>query len=94
LPFVYGNLEFPKDVDFAFPRTTRSAGGDAFEMRRNFLVETAEYVTTNLTQYAQVVILTKPLRLDQVGLALHNFGGEGWLWVDLFADRDEHPRES
>ncbi|MBU2252256.1 MAG: transglutaminase domain-containing protein [Proteobacteria bacterium] len=91
LPFVYGNLEFPEDVDFAFPRVTRSTGGDAFEMPRNFLVETAEYVTTNLTQYAQVVILQKPLRLDKVGLALHNFGGGGWLWVDLFADRDGKP---
>jgi transglutaminase-like putative cysteine protease len=90
-PLLYGNLAFPEDVDFAFPRATRSAGGDAFEMRRNFLVETAEYVTTNLTQYAQVVILQKPVRLDKVGLALHNFGGEGSLWVDVFADRDGKP---
>lgn len=90
-PLVYGNLAFPEDVDFAFPRVTRSSGGDAFEMRRNFLVETAEYVTTNLTQYAQVVILQKPVRLDKVGLALHNFGGEGSLWVDVFADRDGKP---
>ena len=90
-PLIYGNLAFPEDVDFAFPRATRSAGGDAFEMRRNFLVETAEYVTTNLTQYAQVVILQKPVRLDKVGLALHNFGGEGSLWVDVFADRDGKP---
>ena len=91
LPWVYGNLAFPEEVDFAFPRVTRSAGGDAFEMRRNFLVETAEYVTTNLTQYAQVVILQKPVRLETVGLALHNFGGEGSLWVDIFADRDGKP---
>jgi len=93
-PMVYGNLTFPEDVDFAFPRVTRSAGGDAFEMRRNFLVETAEYVTTNLTQYAQVVILQKPVRLEKVGLALHNFGGEGSLWVDVFADRDGKPGPS
>lgn len=90
-PLVYGNLAYPEEVDFAFPRVTRSAGGDAFEMRRNFLVETAEYVTTNLTQYAQVVILQKPVRLEKVGLALHNFGGEGSLWVDIFADRDGKP---
>ena len=90
-PLIYGNLSFPEDVDFAFPRVTSSTGGDAFEMRRNFLVETAEYVTTNLTQYAQVVILQKPVRLEKVGLALHNFGGEGSLWVDVFADRDGKP---
>ncbi|MCE5261943.1 MAG: transglutaminase-like domain-containing protein [Deltaproteobacteria bacterium] len=91
VPLVYGNLAFPEGVDFAFPRVTRSAGGDAFEMRRNFLVETAEYVTTNVTQYAQVVILQKPVRLETVGLALHNFGGEGALWIDIFADRDGKP---
>jgi transglutaminase-like putative cysteine protease len=91
VPFVYGNVAFPEDIDFAFPRVTRATGGDAYEMRRNFLVETAEYVTTNLTQYAQVVVLQKPIRLDKVGLALHNFGGDGWLWVDIFADRDGKP---
>lgn len=90
-PLVFGNLAFPEDVDFAFPRETSSAGGDSFEMRRSFLVETAEYVTTNLTQYAQVVILQKPVRLEKVGLALHNFGGEGSLWVDIFSDRDGKP---
>jgi hypothetical protein len=90
-PFVFGNLAFPEDVDFAFPRVTSSTGGEAFEMRRNFLVETAEYVTTNLTQYAQVVILQKPVRLEKIGLALHNFGGEGSLWVDVFADQDGKP---
>ncbi len=90
-PLVYGNLAFPEEVDFAFPRVTSSAGGDAFEMRRNFLVETAEYVTTNLTQYAQVVILQKPARVEKVSLALHNFGGEGSLWVDIFEDRDGKP---
>ncbi|MBN1613425.1 MAG: transglutaminase domain-containing protein [Deltaproteobacteria bacterium] len=86
VPFVYGNIEFPEDVDFAFPRTTTASGADQFEMARNFLVETAEYVTTNLTQYAQVVVLEKPVKLGKIGLALHKFGGEGWLWVDIFQD--------
>ncbi|MDO9585574.1 MAG: hypothetical protein Q7I93_03710, partial [Syntrophales bacterium] len=57
----------------------------------NFLVETAEYVTTKLTQYAQVVVLKKPLSLKKVGMALHNFGGEGWLWADIFQDNDGKP---
>jgi transglutaminase-like putative cysteine protease len=91
VPYRYGNLDFPEGVDFAFPRTTRPTGGGSFEMRRNFLVETAEYVTTNLTQYAQVVVLNKPVRLDSVGLALKAFGGEGSLWVDLFADEGGKP---
>lgn len=91
VPFVFGNLEFPEDVDFAFPRATSAAGADSFEMKKNFLVETAEYVTTKMTQYAQVFILKKPLKLEKVGLALHNFGGDGWLWVDLYADTAGKP---
>ena len=91
VPYVYGNLEFPEDIDFAFPRVTKNTGKDAFEMSRNFLVETAEYVTTKATQYAQVAVLKKPVKLKTVGLALHNFGGEGWLWVDIFKDEDGKP---
>lgn len=91
VPFVFGNLEFPEDIDFAFPRVTKAAGADQFEMSRNFLVETAEYVTTNLTQYAQVVVLRKPVKLRKIGLALHKFGGDGWLWIDVFQDNQGKP---
>ncbi|HOK06027.1 MAG TPA: transglutaminase domain-containing protein [Syntrophales bacterium] len=91
VPFVFGNLDFPEDVDFAFPRTTTASGADVFEMKKNFLVETAEYVTTKVTQYAQVFVLKRPLKLQKVGLALHNFGGDGWLWVDLFEDNGGKP---
>lgn len=90
-PFVFGNMEFPEDVDFAFPRVVKGMDAEQFEMPRNFLVETAEYVTTKLTQYAQVVVLKKPLSLKKVGMALHNFGGEGWLWADIFQDNDGKP---
>jgi transglutaminase-like putative cysteine protease len=91
VPFVYGNLEFPENVDFAFPRVTKASGVNQFEMSRNFLVETAEYVTTNLTQYAQVVVLRKPVKLQKVGLALHKFGGDGLLWIDIFQDDQGKP---
>jgi len=91
VPFVFGNLEYPENVDFAFPREIKAKGKDSFEMSRSFLVETAEYVTTNATQYAQVVELAKPLTVEQVGLALHKFGGEGWIWVDIFKDKDGKP---
>ncbi len=91
VPFVFGNLEYPENVDFAFPREIKAKGKDSFEMSRSFLVETAEYVTTNATQYAQVVELAKPLTVDRVGLALHKFGGEGWIWVDIFKDQDGKP---
>ncbi|MDI6776982.1 MAG: transglutaminase-like domain-containing protein [Syntrophales bacterium] len=91
VPFIFGNLEFPEDVDFAFPRVTSASGADQFEMTRNFLVETAEYVTTKVTQYAQVVVLRKPVKLQKVGLALHSFGGDGWLWVEIFSDSHGKP---
>jgi hypothetical protein len=90
-PFIFGNIAFPQDVDFAFPRIATSTDSNRFEMKRSFLVETAEYVTTKLVQYAQVAVLKKPVKLDKVGLALHKFGGDGWLWVDIFQDQDGRP---
>jgi transglutaminase-like putative cysteine protease len=90
-PFLYGNLDYPEDVDFAFPRSVKASGAGQFEMQNNFLVETAEYVTTQRTQYAQVFVLKKPVKLGKVGLALHNFGGDGMLWVDLFKDDKGKP---
>ncbi len=91
VPFLYGNLDYPEDIDFAFPRSVKASGAGQFEMQNNFLVETAEYVTTQRTQYAQVFVLKKPVKLGKVGLALHNFGGEGMLWVDLFKDDKGKP---
>ncbi len=91
VPFLFGNLSFPEDVDFAFPRTTTATGANRYEMRKNFLVETAEYVTRGVTQYAQGFVLKKPVKLQKVGMALHKFGGEGFLWADLFQDRDGKP---
>lgn len=91
MPYVFGNLDYPENIDFAFPRKTKDKGKGSFEMSRNFLVETSEYVTTNATQYAQVVELAKPVTLHNIGLALHKFGGEGWLWVDIFKDQDGKP---
>lgn len=90
-PFVYGNLEFPENIDFAFPPAPR--GAKRGEKTKSFLVETAEYVTTNMTQYAQVFVLDRPARLKQIGLALHRFGGEGQIWVDLYKDKNGKPGE-
>jgi hypothetical protein len=94
VPFLFGNLEFPENVDFAFPRGPASTvGTDRYQMTRNFVVETAEYVTTKLIQYAQVFELRQPVKLEKIGLALHNFGGEGQLWLELLQDNNMKPGE-
>jgi transglutaminase-like putative cysteine protease len=94
VPFLFGNLEFPENVDFAFPRgPARTVGTDSYQMTRNFVVETAEYVTTKLIQYAQVFELRQPVKLEKIGLALHNFGGEGQLWLELLQDNNMKPGE-
>jgi len=87
---TFGNLEFPENISFLSPRgpALKNKAGE-MEMRKNFLVETAEYVTTRGNQYAQTFILTKPMKLAQVGLALHNFGGDGQLWIELYKDDGE-----
>ncbi len=89
VPFLYGNLEFPENIDFAFPPSPK--GEKKGEKTKSFYVETAEYVTTKATQYAQVFILTKPVKIKKIGLALHKFGGDGQIWVDLFQDRAGKP---
>jgi len=87
VPFIFGNLEFPENIDFAFPPTRAVAkGAGRFEKIRDFYVETAEYVTTKLTQYAQVFVLKKPVKLRRIAMALHKFGGDGQLWIDLYRD--------
>jgi len=91
-PHVFGNLEFPENVDFLSAYGPARLGAEGtMEMRKNFLVETAEYVTTQGKQYAQTFILNKPLQLQKVGLALHKFSDDGQLWLELVQDNDGKP---
>lgn len=91
-PFIMGNLEYPEDADFIFAREAHEAEGGSVELRKNFLVETAEYVTSKL-HYAQTFILNKPLNLHSIGLVLHKFGGSGQLWLELREDINGAPSE-
>jgi hypothetical protein len=91
-PYVFGNLDFPENADFLSARGPAEQRSDnTMEMRKNFLVETAEYVTTRGNQYAQTFILTKPMQLQHTGLALHKFNSEGQLWLELLKDNGGTP---
>jgi hypothetical protein len=93
-PHLFGNLDFPENVDFLSARgPARKDAEGVMEMRKNFLVETAEYVTTQGNQYAQTFILAKPMNLKHVGLALHNFSSQGQLWLELLKDNGGIPGE-
>ncbi|MBN2366903.1 MAG: transglutaminase domain-containing protein [Calditrichaeota bacterium] len=90
-PFEYGNLEFPEKFDFlAATIADVSTGKATGEIRRNFIVETAEYVTGK-KRFAQVFILDQPIRLETISAALHFFGGSGLLWLELSEDSDGKP---
>lgn len=90
--FVFGNLDFPRGVGFIDTRgPAEQSGADEYQLTKNFLVETAEYVTTKLTQYAQIVVLKKPVKLKIISLALHKFGGDGQVWIDLMKDQGGRP---
>lgn len=88
---VYGNLEFPENVDFATYAEAPTGTGNVLTLTRNFMVETAEYVTTHLRQYAQTFEVTHPMALRDISLALHRYGGEGMLWLDLMRDAGGKP---
>ncbi len=94
-PYLFGNLDFPKGVNFLMTRELEKEGEeDEYSMQKNFMVETAEYVTTQMTQYAQVFVLEKPVKLVKIGLALQKFGGSGQIWIDLIKDNDGKPGET
>jgi hypothetical protein len=86
-PSVFGNLDFPENVDFLdIERPIEETEDSLMVMHKSFLVETSEYVTTKGQKYAQTFILEDPLKLVKIGAALHKFGGEGQLWIELSKD--------
>ncbi len=89
---AFGNLEFPRGVDF-LSGFQPAEDAQKQEIRRNFLVETAEYVTTQGQQYAQTFLLERPMLLESVSLALHCFNQDGQLWAELFKDDGGAPAE-
>lgn len=90
-PYIYGNLDFPEGVNFIFVREVgQSKDSGTQQLKKNFLVETAEYVTSKY-QFGQTFILDKPIKLQNIGLALQKFGGSGSLWLELREDNNGAP---
>jgi hypothetical protein len=60
---AFGNLSFPQIIDIF------SRGYHAKALRRSFVSETAEYVTSNC-KYTQRIEIPYPLKLYDISLAL------------------------
>jgi hypothetical protein len=91
-PVEFGNLDFPQGVDFLESAgEIEEAADGTLMMKKSFLVETSEYVTTRGQKFAQIFSVDSPLLLEKVSLALHNFGGAGQLWVEVLEDTDGQP---
>lgn len=81
-PIEFGNQDFPNLVD-----TYRVSGMTGTRILDK---ETSEYVTSSHI-YAQAVIFEKDLSLDRISLAMHKFGGDGTLFLDLVSDENGRP---
>jgi len=88
-----GNMDFPQNIDFSTYSDAPETLNGVMTLNRNFMVETAEYATTRLRQYAQVFTLPRALSLKDISLALHRYGGGGSLWIDLMEDDAGKPGE-
>jgi transglutaminase-like putative cysteine protease len=80
--FEFGNMEFPSLVDLYQVR------GDT--ATRVFDKETAEYVTSSVI-YAQAFVMPEPGLIKSLSLALHKFGGDGAVYLDLLEDDNGKP---
>jgi len=57
---------------------------------RVFERETSEYVTSNYI-YAQAFQVKDRMSLERISLAMHKFGGDGSVYLDLVKDKDGRP---
>jgi hypothetical protein len=81
-PLEFGNMEFPALVD-----TYRIVGNTGMKLLDS---ETAEYVTSQYV-YAQAFRVDEPLTVQDISLAMHKFGGDGMIYIDLVTDDNGKP---
>src|SRR3990170_3916835 len=81
----FGNMDFPTLVDIFTKVKGEEQGYKTLDK------ETAEYVTSEYT-YAQAFTVARPLKLEEIDLAMHKFGGKaGSLWIDVVKDDKGKP---
>lgn len=90
-PYLFGNLDYPRGLNFFDVRSAGQGQEDEVVLKKNFMVETAEFVTEKDIQFAQVFILDRPLKLAKIGLAMKKFGGSGQIWLELLKDTNGMP---
>ena len=78
----FGNMDFPALVD-----TYRIVGNTGMMVLDT---ETAEYVTSEHV-YAQAFSVDQHVALKDISLAMHKFGGDGTLYVDVVSDDGGKP---
>lgn len=78
----FGNMEFPNLVDMY-----RIEGNRGVKILDK---ETAEYVTSRYI-YAQAFEVESPIEIMGISLAMHKFGGDGSVYLDLTADDNGRP---
>lgn len=86
---TFGNLDFPRFINI-FARDSYDEKGEK-TLRRSFVSETAEYVTSK-RRFAQKVEIPYPLKLYDISLAMHKFGGQkGFIWLTIMKDEQNKP---
>ena len=81
----FGNIDFPSMLDIFTKAKGEEQGYKTLDK------ETAEYVTAEYT-YAQAFTIARPLKIEEINLAMHKFGGmAGSLWVDVVKDDKDKP---
>jgi len=81
-PVEIGNRDFPSMVEMF--QVDGNVG------QRSYDRETAEYVTSKYL-FAQAFTLDTPLALNDAGLAMRKFGGDGTVYIDLVRDEGGKP---
>jgi len=79
---IFGNMDFPALVNLY--NVKGDTGTRVFER------ETSEYVTSNYI-YAQAFQVKDRMSLERISLAMHKFGGDGSVYLDLVKDKDGRP---